>query len=77
MDDIYNRMNKGIDDNLYKRLNDYHPNIKLTMEINPNKFPDTGIIETKELLKRKCTVRQQSYQFLGLRIFLKGIRGIL
>ena len=47
MDDIYNTRKKGIDDNLYKKLNDYHPNIKLKIEINVNKFSDTGIIENE------------------------------
>ena len=59
VDDIYNRRKKGIHDNLYERLNNYHPNNKLTIEINPNKFLDTkttdneGTIETK--VYRKTT----------------------
>ena len=46
VDDIYNRRKKGIY-NLYERLNNYHPNIKLTIEINPNKFLDTEIIDNE------------------------------
>ena len=53
MDDIYNTRKKGIDDNLYKKLNDYHPNIKLTIEINVNKFSDTGIIENEWAIEAK------------------------
>ena len=29
---------------MFKKLNDYHPKIKLTIEINPAKFLDTEII---------------------------------
>ena len=47
VDDIYNRRKKGVHDNLYERSDDYHPNIKLTKEINPNKFLDTEIIDNK------------------------------
>ena len=47
VDDIYTRRKKGIHDKLYERLNNYHPNIKLTIEINPNKFLDTEIIDNK------------------------------
>ena len=59
MDDIYNRRKKYIHDELFEKLNSYHPNIKLTIEINPNKFLDIerteneGIIETK--VYRKTT----------------------
>ena len=34
-DDIYNRRNKNIEDSLFKALNSYHKNRKLTIEINP------------------------------------------
>ena len=77
VDDIHNRRKNSIHDDLYERLNNYHPNIKLTIQINPNKFLDTEIINNEGAIETKCTGRQQSYQFLGHRIFLKGIRGIL
>ena len=67
-DDIYTRRKKGIYDKF--------PKIKLTIEINSNKFLDTEIIENKGVIET-CTGRQQNYQFLELRISLKGIRGIL
>ena len=53
VDDIYNRRKKGIQDKLYERLNNYHPNIKLTVEINPNKFLDTEIIENEGVIETK------------------------
>ena len=53
VDDIYTKRKKGIHDKLYERLNNYHPNIKLTIEINPNKFLDTEIIENKGVTETK------------------------
>ena len=52
-DDIYTRRKKDIHDKLYERLNNYHPNIKLTIEINPNKFLDTEIIENEGVIETK------------------------
>ena len=52
VDDIYNKRKKGIH-NLYERLNNYHPNIKLTIEVNPNKFLDTEIIDNKGAIETK------------------------
>ena len=42
VDDIYSRRKKG-ENVLFDRLNDYHPNIKLTIELNPCKFLDTKL----------------------------------
>ena len=47
VDDIYNRRKKGIHEKLYERVINYYPNIKLTIEINPNKFLDTEIIDNE------------------------------
>ena len=44
VDDIINRRKKHEEDLLFKKLNDYHPKIKLTVEINPSKFLHTEII---------------------------------
>ena len=43
-DDIINRRNKHEEDLLFKKIDNYHPKIKLTIEINPPKFLDTEII---------------------------------
>ena len=43
VDDIYNRRKKNIEDSLFKALNSYHKNIKLTIEINPIQFLDTHL----------------------------------
>ena len=41
--DNSNRWKKNIEDTLFKALNSYHKNIKLTIEINPIKFLDTHL----------------------------------
>ena len=40
VDDIYNRRKKT-QDKFYHSLNNYHKNIKLTVEVSANKFLDT------------------------------------
>ena len=42
VDDIYSRWKLG-DNNLFDRSNSYHPNIKLTIEVNPSEFLDTKL----------------------------------
>ena len=48
---------KNQPDKLFGKLNNYHPNIKLTIKVNPSKFLDTeimiknGIIETSVPVK--------------------------
>ena len=44
VDDIINRRLIGQPDVLFQRLNEYHDNMKLTIEINPSKYLDTNII---------------------------------
>ena len=44
VDVIINRRKKHEEDLLFKKLNNYHPKIKLTIETDPPKFLDTEII---------------------------------
>ena len=44
VDDIYSRRKKNCADLLYHELNNYHPNINLTIEIDPKKFLGTQVI---------------------------------
>ena len=46
---------EGIHDSLLERLNNYHPNIKLTIEVNPNKILilDTDIIDNEGAIEMK------------------------
>ena len=43
VDDTYRRRKLNIPDELFDKMNTYHPNIKLTIEINPIKFLDSHI----------------------------------
>ena len=43
MDDIYNRCKKNEFDEVFHALNNYHENIKLTIELSPSKLLDTQI----------------------------------
>ena len=47
VDDIYNRRNKNEFDQVFHALNNYHHNIKLTIEISPTKFLDTKLINSE------------------------------
>ena len=53
IDDTYVRRKKHETDKLFIDLNSYHENIKLTLEINPDKFLDTEIISTDQGIKTK------------------------
>ena len=44
VDDIYSKRIKNEPDKLFENLNNYHPNIKLTIEVNPCKFLNTEIL---------------------------------
>ena len=48
VDDIYSRRNKSQQDVLFEALNNFHPNKKLTIEVNPEKFLDTKILLNNE-----------------------------
>ena len=44
VDDLINLRKKREEDPLFKKLNNYHPKIKLTIQINPPNFLDIEII---------------------------------
>ena len=45
VDDIINKRYKDHPDNLFRSLNSSHPKIKYTIEVDPDKFLDTKIIQ--------------------------------
>ena len=57
VNDVYSKRIKNQPDKLFEKLNNYHPNIKLTREVNSSKFLDTeimiknGVIETSAVVK--------------------------
>ena len=59
VDDIFTRHKTDVLDHLLEFLN-YHSNIKLTYEINPEKFLDTKICYNSSSLPPKCTKELQN-----------------
>ena len=53
VDDIINRRKKNVPDELFFRLNNYHRNIKLTIEISPVKFLDTQLVNLNGKIETK------------------------
>ena len=57
VDYIYSKQIENQPDKIFEKLNNCHPNRKLTIEVNPSKFLDTeimiknGIIETSVVVK--------------------------
>ena len=47
----YKRRKKNELDKPFSKMNPYHPNINLTIEINPSKFLDTKIAQNKNKIK--------------------------
>ena len=56
VDDIYSRRKLG-DNVLFDQLNSYHPNIKLTIEVNPSTFLETKLTNLNRTYESKfyCT----------------------
>ena len=52
--------NKSQQDVLFEALNNFHPNTKLTIEVNPEKFLNTKIILNNEgvVLNRRISKRK-------------------
>ena len=53
VDDMYSKRIKNQPDKLFKKLNIYHLNIKLTIEVNTSKFLDTEITITHDIIETK------------------------
>ena len=53
VDNIYSRLKLG-DNVLFDWLNNYHPNIKVTIEVNPRKFLNT---KTPKFIKDEYALR--------------------
>ena len=51
VDDTYRRRKKNEPDELFSKMNSFHPNINLTLEINSSKFLDTKIVRKKNEIK--------------------------
>ena len=53
VDDTFAKSKKNKPDDLYNALNNYHPNINLTVEVNPKRFLDTEIISNGNCFETK------------------------
>ena len=51
VDDIYRRRKRNEPDESFDKMNSYHPNIKLTIEIRPKKLLDTKILKTSNQIQ--------------------------
>ena len=57
-DDIYSKQTKNQPDKLFEKLNNYHSNIKLTIEVNPSKLLDTEITIKNGIIETSVVVRE-------------------
>ena len=58
VDDIYSKRIKNQPDKLFEKLNNYHSNIKLTIEVNPSKFLDTEIMIKNCIIEKSVAVKE-------------------
>ena len=61
VDDTYSRRKVNEDDELFKRLNNYHDNIKLTIEVKPTKFLDTEIFRENNTIKTQVYTKSKKF----------------
>ena len=64
VDDVYSKWIKNQPDKLLKKLNNYHPNIQLTIEVNSSKFLDTNIMIKNGIIETSVVVKELRYQSL-------------
>ena len=69
VDDIFIRRKTNVPDQLLELLNNYHPNIKLTFEIIPEKFLDTKICYNNNSITTKVHQRVTKLTNIGLQVF--------
>ena len=58
VDDIITKRSVGKVDYLYSKLNNYHPNVKLTAVANPKEFLDNSIISTDGIISTKVFTKK-------------------
>ena len=73
VDDLINLRKKREEDPLFKKLNNYHPKIKLTIQINPPNFLDVEIIILNNKNVTSYIENKVNYLFLGNLKFLSII----
>ena len=73
VDDLINLRKKCEEDPLFKKLNNHHPKIKLTIQINPPNFLDIEIIILNNKNVTSYIENKVNYLFLGNLKFLSII----
>ena len=58
VDDTITKRSVGKVDYLYSKLNNYHPNVKLTAVANPKEFLDTSILSTDGIISTKVFTKK-------------------
>ena len=58
VDDIYSKWIKNQPGKSFEKLNNYHPNIKLTIEVNPSKFLDVEIVIKNGIFEISFAVKE-------------------
>ena len=66
-----------LNDHLYSKLNNYHPNLELTDVANPKEFLDTSIISTDGIISTKVFTKKTNKILHGHTILQRGIKGTL
>ena len=75
VDDIYSRW-KLRENVFFDRLNNYHPNIKLTIEVNPSRFLDTKLTNINVSVNSTFIGKTQNYFQHGPPKLQNAINGI-
>ena len=57
VDYIFSKQINNQPDKLFEKLNSYHPNIKLTIEVNPSKSVDAKIMIKNGIIETCCSKR--------------------
>ena len=58
INNIYNKWIKNLLDKLFQKLNNYHQNIKLTIEVNSSKFLDMEIMTNNDITEASVVVAE-------------------
>ena len=69
IDETYVQRKKHETNKLFIDLNSYHENIKLILEINPNRFLDTETIRINQGIRMQGYNKAKNFLCIGLRKF--------
>ena len=74
MDDCITKRktNMNAPDTLLENLNSYHPNIKFTVEENPDHFVDTSLNKKMEISLQGSIKKRDNYKYIRNQPFQKG-----